>query len=397
MIMAFAGQLLVSFSALAGDAYPINVGGGLQLTPVIKLGFSHEDNIFHRQAHPKSSYITNINPSFKLQAGRGPSTLSLTYSLDKMIFHESRVDDALKHLLVLKADKEFTRRLRGSFLASYNQNQNRRGTLYYGLKALVKSPYKYRQSKLHASVSYGLRRRLKLSAQYMRRRYENNRYLTITRDRDTMGADLSFSSFIAPKTFAVLEARYMRYDYLLKTALINLNSVQQTYMVGLDWAATAKTSGSLRVGYQTKHFSRSTNTASRGLYESLSMRWSPRTYSTISLKTGYGLRETNGMGTFIRNKHVSLSWKHQWTSRLRHTVSASYALNQYFGSNAYYGTAGLIRGGVYATTAARLRVDYRFLRWLSTGVGYSYLQRSSNIQRVNYRENIFSINLQAVL
>jgi len=385
-----AAMLLASYSAdAAGEARSVNIGSsGLQLTPSIGVSYKHDDNILSSTTNRKSSNITVLAPAFSLQAGDEINQLTLSYELDRGIYHSSRGDNYTDHKVDFDASKEFTRRLKGDLAAYYHKSHDARGATFTGFAITSPNPDLYHETGVATTISYGVNGRVEAAGDYTNKRYDNNRAITVSRDMDTMGGGLSFFYPVAPKTDAVIEARYKRYDYKLFTATTNLDSSEQSYFGGLDWQATAKTSGNLRLGYQKKRFSNPTLIGGSGFTWELGMDWAPKTYSTFNLQTKGGFSETDGLGSFLKSKGVSLGWQHEWNEKLSHHIDTSYTENKYVGT---------VTGRTDKLTTAGLGVDYQLVRWLGIGVAYDHTVRNSNAANAGYKDNIYSVNLMGTL
>ncbi|TLS66755.1 hypothetical protein FEF65_09550 [Mariprofundus erugo] len=383
------GMLLASYNAqAAGEARSIDLGGGLQLTPTLGVSYKHNDNIFSSTTNRKSSNITVFDPSLALQAGDDINNLALSYDISRGIYHNSRRDDYTDHNVKFDANKEFTRRLQAGLAAYYKKSHDARGSTFTGLAITNPNPDRYHETGVSTTIGYGVNGRITLIGDYSNKRYENNRVTTITRDLDTMGGDFTFAYPIAPKTDAVIEARYKRFDYKYLTATTNLDSNEQTYYGGLDWQATAKTSGSLRLGYMKKRFNSARMTGGNGFSWELGMDWAPKTYSTVTLQTKGGFTETDGTGSFLKTQGGSLSWQHEWSEKFGHHASASYTENKYVGT-------ALGRKDKLSTVG--FGVDYQIVRWLGIDLAYDHSTRRSNAANSSYNSNIYSINLTGTL
>jgi len=372
----------------AGDAGFLEAGA-MKVVPVIHLSHQYDDNIFRSETNTKSSQVTVINPVIALQADSATKSVELSYGLTKSIHYSSRQDDAIDHDVNLDVAADLTSRLQTSLGASYRKNHDARGSTFSGTAvAGALTPDKYHESALHGTIGYGVRGRIDLTGDYSRKRYDSNRFRTAARDFDTTGAGFSFSFPIMKKTKAVVEARYKKFDYKFLSVAGNLDSKEQSYFGGLDWDATAKTSGRLRVGYLRKKFTSALNTGSGGLSWELGMNWAPLSYSTVDLSTESTTKETDGLGSFIKTKTGSLSWNHGWNSKLSHTVTGSVSQDRYFGAIVAR-TDKLYSFGV--------SLDYQLQRWLNMGFSYDYTKRTSDALNSSYKNNVVAINLKATL
>jgi len=398
MVMTATVLQLGSLLAMGGTAQAaagaagIRVGG-LQITPGISLSSKYDDNIFKQEVAPKRSLTTVISPGVSISAERGNASYRLDYLLTDTIYHSSHADDAVDHTIKGAADFDLTSRLIAGLTAGYKIGTDARGSTFTGTAVGFTSPDRYHESSVGGTMSYGVNARLDLNADYSNKRYDNHQFqgvtpYTITRDIDTSGVGIAFAYPVGPKTEAVLEARYKRFDYKYLSATSNLDSNEQSYYAGIDWQATAKTSGSLRVGYLKKSFSQATLGNGSQFSWELGTTWEPRTYSSFTLSTTSKPVETDGTGSYTKSIDTTLSWNHQWNSLLGHTVDVGYL------DSSYQGTATSRHD---KTTSAGFAVNYQWMRWLGASVAYDFSKRSSNAALAGYRDNVWSFTLTGSL
>jgi len=364
--------------------------GNMDLVPQLKIGESHNDNIFsqEKQASIKSSWITTISPSLTLLADDGANQYELGYNLSQKIYQQSHDDDVLDNFLNFNANLGLSRKLTTDFYVNYNLTHDPRGSTFTGgVGGTVAVPDAYHETIVGGSLDYGSNAHMIVSGEYSNKRYTNNRTRTIARDMDAAKAGLEFDYDLTGKTSAVLEARYKQFNYKFQSATVNLDSSEQKYFTGLNWEATAKTSGRARIGYTKKNFKK-VSTQDVGFFSwELGVEWLPMSYSSWVLETSLTPVETDGTGSSIKNKSVNLSWNHAWSERLNHAISLGYTTGSYQGNSTR----------VDKTTTASVSVSYQMLRWLAIEPSYHYSNRSSNAVNSSYRANVWAIDFIGTL
>jgi len=380
MALGFCG------SAAWAEAGAIPVGNML-LVPSVTLSESHNDNIFMQEAKNaiRKSWITEINPSFVLNAEDGAKQYELGYSLSSKTFQQSHADDVVNHFINFNADLGLSRKLTVDFNIDYNLTHDPRGSTFTGgVAGPVAEPDAYHETIVGGSVDYGSNAHMIVSGEYTNKRYTNNRARTITRDMDTAKVGAEFDYDITGKTAAVLEARYKKLDYKDVASLLDGN--EQNYYIGLNWDATAKTTGRVRVGYVKKNFIKAANTGLGFFGWEASVEWLPMSYSSWTLNTSLLPVETDGTGSFIKNTEADISWNHAWSERLSHSASVGYTRGLYQASTR-----------VDNTTTASASVNYQWLRWLAIQPTYDYTKRSSNAANSSYTANVWMLSLVGTL
>lgn len=367
--------------------------GPLDVTPAVGVAGGYRDNIFAAENVRKGSVFYEVSPEVAVNVEREKSKYALLYRADIGSFTSSSQDDYLDHIVESRASFVLSEKLDTGLYANYSRSHDERGSTFTGLGFSGNVPDKYREFDLGMTVGYGNNNRVEVWGEYINKRYYNNRYKvfsptqvlpqTVTRDLDKAGAGIGFSWQIMPKTAVVIEVRYTRFDYKFLSASVNLDSNEQRYFTGINWDATAKTSGRFRVGYLVKRFTDKRNSDFSGLGTELGVTWSPKTYSIFDLSVAYEPDETDGTGSFIRSAGGALAWNHEWSSRFSHQASLGYSNQRFTG----LGTSR--RDNVYRAGAG---VAYELFNWLNLGLSYGYQYRKSNVANASYHGNKYGVN-----
>jgi len=395
-MVALAGSpMLVSAQEPQGDGMQ---WGPFRALPRIDLEYMHTDNLYNADTREKSSNIFVVNPGLRLDAG----TATMRYVLDADIeageVSQDSDDDYVDLALTGQAVYQPNSRLKLDLFAGFKKDHDPRGTgRQDGGTSAAKEPDEYDQTDLGAEFIYGVadaKGQIILNLDYMDKEYTNNRLRTVnaatsgTRlfDRDEFGQSAAFKWRVGPKTTVLFEARNRDFDYdFTLPGTAKLDSDEQHYFVGVEWQATYKTTGALRVGHMRKDFDSSVrNDESGGSWEA-SITWRPRSYSAVNVTTGRTYGETNGTGDASLSDYFGVSWDHQWMERLSTSVSYDYSDTEYPGSQT-------------ATTREReddldtfaFEANYEARRWLTLGAGFEHIDNDSNNNGFDYdRNNVF--------
>lgn len=382
---AMAGPMrqgLVSALRSAGDAAPIKVGA-LKIYPVLELGEKYNDNIFEQETVKTGSWITTVGPVVTVVADKGANHIEASYRLSSGTYQSSHSDDYVDHFAGINIASGLTKRLDIKAWGEYSKTHDVRGTTFTGTPTGPNKD-KYHEIEAGAEVSYGVRARIEVEGEYTSKRYDNNRARTEKRDLDTAGGRVEFSFPLAQKTRGILEVRYEHLDFKFFSATRNDDSNEQRYFAGLEWDATAKTTGSVRLGYLQKDFTNpQLSTYSQFSWE-LDMKWAPKSYSRWRLRSSSMPALPDGSDSYTLDTGGELSWEHEWASRFRHTAYIGYEKKKY---------QGLIVPRLDKETTAGVSLDYQWFRWLAFGAGYDFTKRNSNKQDASHRQNIWSVRM----
>ncbi|MGH8436434.1 MAG: outer membrane beta-barrel protein [Pseudomonas sp.] len=378
--LAAAVSAALCANAWALEPQSIKLSDGLTFTPTLKVGERYDDNFRAVEEGEESSWITGITPTFVLGAEGRKSAYALTYSANSDIFHSSHTDDNTDHHLTADAGFEFNARNQLKLNTGYHQVEETAS-----LDQNIEND-KYSTSNVGGVYTYGAesaRTQVDFGANYEELRYQNSNHLNADKERDTTALSSTLYYRVAPKTRALVEARHTEYDYLTND---RLNSNNIALLGGLTWDATAKTSGTVKIGGEKKRFDDSSIDDQSGSMWEVGASWKPRTYSTFNLKTRRALDEGDNGASAIQSQSTTLSWEHEWLERLSSDLSYTYSDQEY---------QDIDRDDKIDTFG--LGLTYEMRRWLDVGVGYKYSENDSSAAGESYERNIYSVSFTASL
>ncbi len=384
--LAAAVSAALCANCWAIDPQYIKLSESLTFTPELKVGERYDDNFRAVEEGEESSWITEITPTFALGAEGRKSAYALKYSASTDIFHSSHKDDNTDHHLTADAALKFDARNLLKLNAGYHQVEDTAANDQNLTSGQSLQNDKYTLANIGGVYTYGAqtaRAQIDFGADYEELRYQNSDHLNAENERDTTALRTTFYYRVAPKTRALLEARHTNYDYVSND---RLNSDNIALLGGLTWDATAKTSGTVKIGGEKKDFDDSSVDDNSGSMWEVGVDWKPRTYSKFNLTTRRAIDEGDDGASSIDVQSTTLSWGHEWLERLRSDVSYSYADEEY---------QDIDRDDKIKTF--NLGMTYEMRRWLDIGVGYTYAEDDSNAIGESYERNIYSISVTASL
>lgn len=381
-----AAVLIPQTGAAAVDPQSVDMGA-FQFIPMLEVTQKRDDNIFNQPNQVESSWITQLEPTLQWLAQDRNNTYAFTYLGDYGRYWDSSDDNYDDHTVSADFHLDMNDMHTIDLAGSFGKLHDARGEgSSEGIIALSRpEPDEYDASGVNGTWAIGrpsARFGVELDAHYTDVEYTNNRFNTAFRDRDDTGFAGRFYGQVAPKTrlFAEYAQVDISYDNLPLTGS-TLDSKEDRISVGVEWEATARTTGSVKIGRLDKDF----DAASRGDQDFTSWEaeiiWSPRTYSHFFLATSSQPRETNGTGNFIESTDWSVAWIHDWSSYLHSVASIG------IGEDDYDNNPRSDDRQHYSFS-----VNYDLERWINVGAGYSYTDRDSNQNLFDYDKSIFSLN-----
>jgi len=389
---------LLALCAVLGSAHSLadsaTIEAGIfDITPTLLLDTQYDDNITQQvDADKRHSVVSILAPSVEAVADNGAQRYTLGYAFTGGRYASSHVDDFADNTLTAGVAWTLNQRNTLELNAEYFDGHEDRGTNDFSDGA--DSPDELKEQIVTATYTLGgetSRARLVTELQSLDSEYTNNRDLTESRDRKDLKLGSTFYWRVGGKTDLLLEATQTDIDYdrdpaALANAFDTLDSELTTLMAGVTWEATAKTTGTFKIGQDKRDYTDTDRQNSDNTSWYLSVDWSPLTYSVVSFSSAQ--EATENSGNYIDSESYGVSWTHNWS--------------QSFSSNAFYEIAdethdGELLGREDELTDYGVRVDYAMRRWLNVGVSYTFADRESNVADRNYERNITALHLQMSL
>lgn len=241
-----------------------------------------------------------------------------------------------------------------------------------------------------ATLSYNVRpeTRLDLSGRYILLRYtedanENDNYYSAV-------GGLTLRQQLASRTTLMGDLRYQTVVYDEADADHNRDANSVFGGLGAEQTFNPKLLGSLRAGVEQRMYDNEAVDDNTQPYSELSMTFLPTPATRITGAASYSIYESDVASYLSQNRtYLSLSFAHDFTTKLNFYLSGAYSLNQYEADYA------LETGAVDADensflVSARLAYRINRINWLE--VGYQFIKLDSDlVNRESYDRNRFDI------
>lgn len=380
----------VAFNAAALEPAQIKAGG-MTITPVLSLSETYDDNIRENGINEQSSWVTNINPSVLVEAIDGLNVYQLEYDINHALVHSARDDDYTNHKLRGMAHFELNSRNRLTFNARYDHTETLTDT------TVLDESDKFKTLYADAVYGFGVPTAIMnadLGVNYTRMRTRNSDDINADREYDRFGMLYTLYYRIGPRTRLLAEYRYDDYEYELTPLTIDNSSAydnkRHRAYVGATWAATAKTTGSVRVGYERRKFDDNNVSDTNGASWEADLTWTPRTYSTVTLSTSKSVEPGRISSRFVDTTQVGANWNHYWTPRFSSDLFYRWADEEY-----KYQSSPLDRDDDLHEAGFEVRYDVQ--RWMTVGLGFRWKDRDSDVAARDYDRSLATINLKVSL
>jgi polysaccharide biosynthesis protein VpsM len=363
--------------------------GNVTFFPKLNITQSYNDNRYldpSTVSTKTSSWVTEENPGIDAVIELGKHDLTVSYEGAYGQVHSSSTDNYMDHDLQTAIEFDFRRWL------GVELNLGRKlGHDEKGANDSVDST----DPNEHTSDSYGFeariggdssKGRIEFGASNLEIDYTNNSATTSGLEYSKWSSNGSLYWEIMPKTALLTGMVYSNYDYSVNS--VAADSTDAFYFAGLDWSATGKTAGNIKIGYMEKIFDDNSKDDYGGFSWDISVKWEPLRYSNFVLMTARSPGEPTGVGDHIVRDSTSLAWKHEWSDILFTKVQGSFRTANYQG-------IGQTRED--EESVVDLGAGYKINRWGMVNVGYSYSVRDSNDNANDYKQNRIMLMLMMAL
>ncbi len=384
----------IMFTSTAVAVEPANFQlGPVFVAPTLNTKLGYTDNLLRSSDDELDTLFSQITPRVQAWLQNGVNTYSLAYKLEDYRYADSGRDDFTDQQVNLDLHHEFNARNTLNVIGEFYDGHEERGVgVSDGVGSILDKPVEYERATFGGDYTYGSVAsdgRIVLEGKRADYQYQNFRDFTRFRDRVQGNLAGAFYWRVGAKTDALLELRYIDNEYdenNILDPLGSLDSDEYNYLVGLSWDASAKVSGSAKVGAYEREYNSSGREDDSGFQWEVDLNYQPRTYSNININTRRYSQETNGRGNVINTEEYGLSWAYNWNSRSATLLGVTAATENYDG-----------------TPREDDRVDvqasynYTARRWLDLGIGLRHEDRDSNENLFQYTRNVFFIEAKLSL
>lgn len=365
---------------------------GAEITPTLQTGISSNNNFFSTPTDESSRLVWSISPNIIALIEDGPDSYKLDLGTSSSFHNKDSVDNFTQVNIGAGVHKEFTSQHRVDVNAKADWLYEPRGSgLTEGLGNTVDELVKYQQNNILGRYEYGAqssKAQVAFSAGFFSKQYQNFRDVSQFRDYDKslLGVTGYYNTQAATRTFLEVKQENYRYDVLQANG-ISRDSNDVKVLLGMEWEATAVTSGTVKLGYQNKDFSSSQRENFSGLSWEAAVNWQPLSYSSVQLMTSRAAKDPLVQGDYIKESVYGVKWTHSWGDYLSSLASLNYIDEQYTGDI----------GRKDKTKNARLGLNYTANNFGMVSTYIDFIDRDSTQNTIEFDRVIVGVNFTFAL
>lgn len=358
--------------------------------PSVEVKEAYTDNVYRSRKNERHSWITTVKPGGELRMKKGAQKFTLGANTEGGWYSIDSRNDYVDWAGYGRAQLELDSRNRFDLNGKISHGHDPIGTGgSEGSTVTQDEPDEYTQHDADVKYIFGAdkaRGRFILRDIYMNKEYTNNRESTDRLDRTENEVRATAYLRVMPKTTLLVEGREKSINYLKDYRTGNPeDSNESKQFVGVEWDATAKTTGSFRIGQMEKDFDEKHGRSiepddyESPLWES-SITWSPQTFNRFTLDFNKTPSEVFSGTGYIDRTDTKLSWKYDWSSALKSRIFIRHYTDDYRGQERLDHTNALGVGAMYQVN-----------RWLDLKADYIYEDKNSNRNQFDYNANLFVV------
>jgi len=348
---------------------------------VLRLATStgYDDNVRRTPRDPAAAFFSQVRPAAYLNGAVGKHRIRLGYEGNVAFYAGLGTENFDDHLLLAEMKLDLRRKLKATAAANLQFGHDARAGTDVRV-AQSKTPDQWTQRRISAELLLGRRvakTELALRAEYSELRFTNNGQSS--RNRDELGVRVTSYWNLGPKLSLVVQPKVAYINFIDPAS--GLDSRELNLLAGIRWKATVKTTGEVKVGYQTKDFYSASEENFSGLAWQGMISWKPKSFTTVRLRTARETQESAEPGANLVNSHADLEWRHGFTRRLEAR------------SGMTFDRSAFSDGREDNSVGFRANLDYALFRWLGIGAGYAYTRRGSTAPGADFSDNVFLVRL----
>ena len=378
-----------SVAAVAENPTGYMTDSGVVITPILNVGFKYDDNIFSQESDTKGSRIFTLAPAVSFLLDDGINNYQLDVRLESGTFIDSHDDNYVSGNLDFKSHLEASSRSRFDILLSASKDVEARGTgITEGQGDVFNEPLEYNDQAVKLTYELGdlsSNGRIALTGKYYNKNFTNFTDITQFRsyDQPTIGTTFFYTTNANTEAFIEINGSSIGYD---ATEAISRDSDVYNALVGVQWEATALTSGSFKIGQEQKKVSADGREDFKGVSWEGNIDWQPLIYSTLTLETSRSAKDPDIQGDYISESVYGLNWKHEWSDFFTSNLNVSYTNEDYSGFERVDKTNDL-----YA------ELIYKFTRWSDVSFFVELTEKDSTNDSIVYDKNIIGLDFTLLL
>lgn len=345
---------------------------GFTITPTLNASIGYDDNITTTPSNELSANVYKLAPELKAKTEFGDFVgLDLNTKAEKGVYSGQSFNNYYDYSFGTGLGFRLSSKQSLALNYDFSRSHDPAGS---PTAVAVNAIEKYRTNSGTLAYKFGNKdsvARLEFAVSGEGKRYKEQ--ASSGKNFDSEKIDATVFVGVAPRTEVFVQAIAGEYDFITVNALDNDDT--QAYL-GVKWEATAKTTGSVKIGKQEKDYTQRTPKLEQDetVWEA-GVKWEPRSYSAFTLDLSRSVGNGNGTtNTALTENAVdrtttAIGWEHKWSDDVKTTTAASLNNEEYLG-----GTRNGIEADILAFNAG---LEFKVERNFTLHMNYSYTDKEA--------------------
>jgi polysaccharide biosynthesis protein VpsM len=395
----FALLLAVSLLGVGvKDAHALNFGRAT-VNPYVDFNSVYDDNVFRTGSDRIDDWYFLVSPGIKFNVPQRDNLFVLEYRADIYKYVDTgNANDTVDHYLHGAAAFNFPGGMSIKVDDLANKSHESRGT--ENIVEVGSNLNRYYSNLLNAEVAYAFADRYKIAVGYQNFMIDyvldDQKY----RDQFNNAATLTLFYQLAPKTSALIQGSYKRVNHdngneSVHEVAQTLDSNEYWAEAGLTWNFTAKSTGTIKGGYEWKVFDfAGSKDFTNPIFEvDINHNFTSKTAIVLS-----GVRQAYESDEFRADYYTgttgSIELDYRPVTKILIAPRGSYSYNRYAQDITIDTQTATRTDGVWN---AGIDVTYDMNKWFSVGLGYTHSNRASNFTIYDYTDNLAMVKLKGTI
>ncbi|MBF0424972.1 MAG: outer membrane beta-barrel protein [Magnetococcales bacterium] len=376
-LAGMAAILLILWGALgylsaADEARGIPVGI-FRIQPSLAISSQYDDNVYRSGTQRLSDKVLSVRPVVQFSTHWKKLTFQTSVSTTIDHYEKQTNLDATNSSANMGVKYAASRDLSLSFDGGVDFNHDAPGAPDVGTVSTTETPKQWKHYQFGGK------------AQYTFHRFRSEFGLTHGVDaKQQVGnywnqATMTLMYALAPRTSLLTGLGWKGIVY--DDSSLHRDSQEKSANVGVNWAATAKTQGDLRVGYTVKDTENPTGSSPGMVSFGGGVSWKPLAKTGLSLDLNRSFAEGGLVADYYKTTSAAVGLNQQLRSFLSLKSKVGYTKNDYSS------------GQENDTWKETIGIDYAFPRWLTMSTSVGRTNQKSSLPSANYDDNQVMISL----
>lgn len=357
---------------------------GAKIVPWGEIKLQYDDNVFLDSENEKSDFIVTLTPGVTAHLPFSDNLLTLDYHVDFNRFMDNTSQNATNHYLSGNLElnwRDLTFNIYDKFSRTFERPNTEATTRIKRQDNRAGITANFQKDRLGIQLGY----------ENFKRDYITSAYDQFDRTENIYSLMATHQTFSKTKLLIEYDFGDIKYDH----SATNSDSNYHQLLVGAIGELTPKTTATIKAGAQFRNYKDSgvSDFNSLVVYSDLTHKFSDKDALKLSF-TRTAEESTYQNNSYYELNNINGTYSHSFTPKLLGFITGIYEEHAY-PHESIEGAETKKRNDKYYSTGAGLK--YYLQKWLTLTLQAEHIIRDSNFSLFDYRDNLITLSVKAVL